>query len=169
LNNRYAELYLFKNRALKLKLRNLLMMVFIAAVAAGCGGAGDGQSGAPEAGEVATSAAAISESPGAGDADMGKRLYIFCQACHSINAGGMNKVGPNLHGIWGKASAQAGGFVYSESMADSGLVWDAATLDAWIQRPSELVPGTTMVFAGIQDAQQRADLLAYLKAAATAE
>ena len=55
------------------------------------------------------------------------------------------------------------GFVYSEALTNAGLVWDEATLDAWIARPTEVVPGTTMVFAGITDPQQRADLVAYLK------
>jgi len=122
------------------------------------------------AGATAAGAAAVAEAAGAGiearlasaDAEKGKRFYIFCQACHSINAGGMNKVGPNLHGIVGRAAAEGEGFIYSEALQNSGLTWDAATLDEWIRRPAELVPGTTMVFAGIPDAQQRADLIAYI-------
>ncbi len=116
------------------------------------------------AGDMASGAAAAEASAvmPAGDAERGKRFYILCQACHTISAGGMNKVGPNLHGVVGRAAAQAEGFVYSEALANAGLTWDAATLNQWIARPAELVPGTTMVFAGIADAQQRADLIAYI-------
>ncbi len=103
----------------------------------------------------------------AGDAEAGKRLYIYCQACHSINAGGMNKVGPNLYGVIGNAAGQVEGFAYSQALLDAGLSWDDATLNAWIESPSTLVPGTTMVFAGIREAQQRADLIAYLRQASS--
>jgi cytochrome c len=118
----------------------------------------------PPAGPNAGGQPAAAATPaGPGDADAGKRLYIYCQACHSINAGGMNKVGPNLHGVIGNAAGQVEGFAYSQTLLDAGLTWDDATLNAWIESPSTLLPGTTMVFAGIRDAQQRADLIAYLK------
>jgi cytochrome c len=116
------------------------------------------------AGNVAEGAAATAETALlVGDPESGKRFYIFCQACHSINEGGMNKVGPNLYGVFDKPAGQVEGFVYSEALTAAGINWDKATLDRWITRPSETVPGTTMVFAGINDPQQRADLIAYLK------
>ncbi len=118
--------------------------------------------------ENGSSAEAVAESDAAltaGDPEKGKRFYIFCQACHSINAGGMNKVGPNLHGVIGNAAAQVEGFIYSDALAAADITWDEATIDRWITRPSETVPGTTMVFAGINDPQQRLDLIAYLKQA----
>jgi cytochrome c len=96
------------------------------------------------------------------DAGQGKRQFIFCQACHTTNKGGANKVGPNLSGVVGRAAGQAKGFVYSAAFADAGLTWDAAALDKWIENPAAMVPGTTMVFAGIRDAEQRANLVAYL-------
>jgi cytochrome c len=96
------------------------------------------------------------------DAGQGKRQFIFCQACHTTNIGGANKVGPNLSGVVGRAAGQAEGFVYSAALADAGLTWDAAALDKWIENPAAMVPGTTMVFAGIRDAEQRANLVAYL-------
>jgi cytochrome c len=99
----------------------------------------------------------------AADPAMGKRLYIFCQACHTVNAGGQNKVGPNLSGVIGRAAGQADGFVYSAALAGSGVVWDVAALDSWIENPGKLVPGTTMIFGGIKDPQQRANLIAYLQ------
>jgi cytochrome c len=96
------------------------------------------------------------------DAGQGKRQFIFCQACHTTNMGGANKVGPNLSGVVGRAAGQAEGFVYSAALTDAGLTWDAAALDKWIENPAAMVPGTTMVFAGIRDAEQRANLVAYL-------
>jgi cytochrome c len=112
---------------------------------------------------AATQAEASSVAVTAGDASAGKRLYIYCQACHSLEAGGMNKVGPNLYGVLDRPAAAAEGFIYSDALAQAGITWDDATLDAWIEAPSSLVPGTTMIFAGIRDAQQRADLIAYLR------
>jgi cytochrome c len=103
----------------------------------------------------------------AADAKMGQRQYIVCQACHSTEAGGPNKVGPNLHGVIGRAAAQADGFVYSAALTDAGIVWDAASLNEWIASPATLVPGTTMVFAGIRDPEQRANLIAYLQQVTT--
>jgi cytochrome c len=97
------------------------------------------------------------------DADMGKRQFIVCQACHSTMSGGPNKVGPNLYGLMGSPAAQAEGFFYSAALTESGIVWDAAALDQWIENPAAMVPGTTMVFAGLRDPKQRANLIAYLQ------
>jgi cytochrome c len=99
----------------------------------------------------------------AADPALGKRQFIFCQACHTVAAGGANKLGPNLAGIVGKEAAVVPGFVFSVALVESGLVWDAASLDQWIANPSAMVPGTTMVFAGIRDPEQRANLIAYLQ------
>jgi len=98
-----------------------------------------------------------------GDPDAGQRIYIYCQSCHNINDGGPNKVGPNLYGIFGAPAAQVTGFGYSDALTSSGIVWDAEALEEWVISPSGMVPGTTMLFAGIRDAQQRADLIAYIK------
>jgi cytochrome c len=128
----------------------------------------DNDSSADAAVQSANTAAEVTE-PGLGNAAAGKRLYIYCQACHTINAGGMNKVGPNLAGFMGREPGQVEGFMYSAALSDAGLTWDEATLDQWITSPSQLVPGTTMVFAGINAAKQRADLIAYLREASVAE
>ena len=102
------------------------------------------------------------------DAKAGERTYLLCQSCHTLNEGGLNKVGPNLYGFYGSPAAQADGFIFSEALSDAGISWDEETLDRWLTNPSTTVPGTTMIFVGISDQQQRADLIAYLRSA-TAE
>jgi cytochrome c len=118
--------------------------------------------------EAPAEAAAPAESGGnellaQGDAEAGQRIYILCQSCHSINEGGNNKVGPNLYGVYGAAAAGVEGFTYSEALQGAGIVWDDATLDKWLEKPVTVVPGTTMLFAGVRDKQQRADLIAFMR------
>lgn len=95
----------------------------------------------------------------------GKRLYVRCQACHSTAAGQPNKVGPNLNGFYGKKAASKPGFRYSAALAKSNVKWDDKSLDAWLTRPNQLVPGTTMAFPGMTKPEERAALIAYLKTA----
>ena len=99
----------------------------------------------------------------AADAKKGKKVYKKCKACHSINKGGKNKVGPNLYGIVGRKAAQVKGFKYSKALKNSGLTWDDATLDKFLKKPKKLVKKTKMAFGGIKKDSQRADLIAYLK------
>ncbi|MBS93532.1 MAG: cytochrome C [Chromatiales bacterium] len=99
------------------------------------------------------------------DSKAGERMYLLCQSCHTLDEGGLNKIGPNLHGFYDSPAAQADGFFYSAALSDAGITWDDETLDHWITNPSTAVPGTTMIFAGISDQQQRADLIAYLRGA----
>jgi len=101
-----------------------------------------------------------------GDAAHGAMLFRQCAACHSVEPG-LHLTGPSLASIWGQRSAAVSGFGrYSAALKRAGLTWDAATLDRWLARPDALVPDTTMTFAGVADARQRTDLIAYLKAVA---
>jgi len=104
-----------------------------------------------------------------GNARRGRLLFLQCRACHSVEAGGINKVGPNLHGVMGSAAGRMEGFVYSEALQASGIVWTPETLDAWLAAPSDLVPGNRMIFTGIADPQDRADLIAYIREATASE
>jgi cytochrome c len=99
------------------------------------------------------------------DAAQGKRLYLQCRACHSLEAGGANKVGPNLHGFLGNTAGHAEGFAYSDALLESGVVWTPETLDEWLARPSDFLPGNRMIFAGVSDPADRADLILYLQQA----
>lgn len=97
------------------------------------------------------------------DVERGQRLFLQCRACHSLNEEGDHKVGPNLYGMFGQQAAQAPGFNYSEALASANLTWSPETMNEWLARPSTYVKGTTMVFIGIKDPQDRASLIAYLQ------
>ena len=100
----------------------------------------------------------------AGDAKRGAKLFSQCMACHSTTPG-EHLTGPSLAHVWNRKAASAEGFQrYSDALKKSGLVWDAATLDKWLADPQALVRGTSMTFSGIRNAEQRRDVIAYLKA-----
>lgn len=98
----------------------------------------------------------------AADLKKGKKVFKKCKACHTLKAGGKNKIGPNLHGVMDRKAASVKGFKYSKAMVASGLVWDVATLDKYLKKPKKLVPKTKMAFAGIKKKKQRDNLIAYL-------
>ena len=100
-----------------------------------------------------------------GDPVRGERVFQRCYACHSVEPDEGNFQGPNLYKILGRPAAAIPGFEYSQAMkqkAAEGLVWDAATLDAYIADPNAVVPGTLMSIPPVRNAQDRSDLIAYL-------
>lgn len=97
-----------------------------------------------------------------GDATRGVEIYARCEACHAL---AYNRTGPMHCGVVGRKAGTVPGFDYSAAMRRSQLVWDAATLDRFLTNPPKVVPGTTMTYAGIPDARDRADVIAYLDAA----
>lgn len=97
-----------------------------------------------------------------GDPAKGEQLYHRCQGCHSIDR---NRIGPMHKGLFGRTAGTVPGFSYSSAMKNSGIVWNEETLDRYLENPRQMVPGTRMTYAGIKDAQERADLIAYLKQA----
>lgn len=102
-----------------------------------------------------------------GDAESGKKVFARCQACHSLDAG-VNKVGPSLHGIIGRASATVDGFKYSEAMSNAHLNWTPEVLDQYLTNPRKSVPGTKMAFPGLPKPEDRANVITYLEQAAGA-
>ena len=108
---------------------------------------------------VASVAVAQTAAP---DPVRGGRLFLQCRACHTVAPGAPHAVGPNLVGIVGVKAGTRAGYSYSPALAASKTVWTAATLDPFLKRPSQAVPGTKMAFAGVADASVRADLIAYL-------
>ena len=97
-----------------------------------------------------------------GNASTGAALFNRCAICHSNAKGAPNKLGPNLFGVVGRKAGSYPGFSYSSAMKRSRITWTAAKLTAYLAAPQEVVPGNNMPFAGIANAQQRADLVAYL-------
>ncbi|MGH7287212.1 MAG: c-type cytochrome [Myxococcota bacterium] len=101
-------------------------------------------------------------SPAPSEVAAGEQIYERCAACHSLDR---DRVGPRHCGIFGRRAGGVPGFVYSEAMGASGIVWNRRTLDAFIADPLKTVPGTFMGYAGIQDPEERAQLLAFLEIA----
>jgi len=99
------------------------------------------------------------------DIKRGQTLFLQCRACHSLEAGEPHKVGPNLHGMFGRKAGLAEGFAYSPALSDTEIVWTPEALDAWLLRPSEFLPGNRMVFIGVKKPADRANLIAYLQQA----
>lgn len=100
-----------------------------------------------------------------GDAAKGERLFNRCKACHTVEAGGADRQGPNLHGVFGRKAGTKEGYNYSKAMANSDVVWNDETIDAYITDPKGFIPNNKMIFVGIKNEKQRADLIAYLKQA----
>jgi cytochrome c len=107
----------------------------------------------------------ISQALEAGDPARGKQIFAKCQACHSLEAG-VNKVGPSLHGVIGRASAAAESFNYSDAMKNAHVSWTPETLDQYLTNPRKMVPGTKMAFPGLPKDKDRADVISYLEQAA---
>jgi len=100
--------------------------------------------------------------PAAGQTPAPPPAFAACKACHSVDKGGRNGVGPNLHGVVGRPAASVSGYSYSAAMRASKLRWDEATLDQYLAGPSRKVPGTKMPI-GMADPAKRATIIAYLK------
>ena len=93
----------------------------------------------------------------------GKLIYLRCAACHAVSAKAPKKVGPHLEGVVGRTSGTVPGFTYSPAMKKTPIKWNDATLDKWLARPAGMVPGTSMVFAGLPNPADRKAVIAYLK------
>ena len=99
------------------------------------------------------------------DAMKGQRIAAKCKACHSFDAGGKNKVGPALWGIYGAPIADNSAFNYSKAFQEKkgDLAWNTQELDAFMAKPKKYIPGTKMAFAGIKKTEDRLHLIAWLK------
>lgn len=104
-------------------------------------------------------------SPGfaAGDPDHGAKVYRQCMICHSLDKNG---IGPSHRDVFGRTAGSVPDYSYSAALKGSHIVWNETTLDHWLTNPQALVPGTKMMFS-VGDAQDRADVIAFLKEKAT--
>ncbi len=100
-----------------------------------------------------------------GDPVLGKRQFTPCLACHTVEEGGPNKVGPNLWGVIGSKAGSREDYVYSPALKDSGVVWTEENLRAWIERPMNFIKGTKMPFGGYASKDIQDNVIAYLKEA----
>ena len=100
----------------------------------------------------------------AGDAAAGEKVFRKCKACHSVEAG-KNKVGPTLHGVFGRSAGAVEDFKYSDAMTESGIVWDEETMDTYLANPKKMVPGTRMAFPGLKKEEDRVNVITYLQEA----
>jgi cytochrome c len=107
----------------------------------------------------------VTAAAGHGAAADGEAVFQRCMGCHAID---YNRTGPKLADLFGRPAGSVAGYAYSDAMRASGIVWGAATLDRFLAAPRRAVPGTKMTYAGVADASERADLIAYLKQATAA-
>jgi cytochrome c len=150
------------------------------ATLAACGGGSDEP--APDAG--ATTAAAPAATPTAatppptadstdtvdgttlaqftGNAENGEKVFLQCKSCH-VRDPGVNRIGPSLAGIVGRAAGTVDGFTYTDANKNSGITWSPEKLYQYLENPQRVVPGTKMAFAGLPNGQDRADIIAYLQ------
>lgn len=96
-----------------------------------------------------------------GDAKRGQKLFEECHACHAVERG-TQEVGPSLHGVFGRRAGALDDFRYSPALKRSGITWTPQTLDTYIADPQQAVPANRMPYAGMPEARDRADLIAYL-------
>lgn len=99
----------------------------------------------------------------AGRPDSGAVVFKKCMACHQVGPNAQNGIAPVLNGVVGRAAGQYPDYSYSAANENSGLVWDERTLARYLRAPTEVVPGTKMIFFGLKKDQEISDVIAYLK------
>ncbi|GGC34699.1 hypothetical protein GCM10011371_22560 [Novosphingobium marinum] len=160
-----------------------LGLVAATALLASCGGgetepaATDTTTTAEATPEPAAPASAAAEAPAAdntettdgtqlanftGTAEAGEKVFIKCQTCHVVEPG-VNRIGPSLAGIVGREAGTVPEYQYSPANANSGITWTREKLFQYLENPQRIVPGTKMAFAGLPNAQDRADIIAFLE------
>lgn len=99
-----------------------------------------------------------------GDPAAGELVFLQCKTCHSLEEGRIG-MGPSLYGMIGREAGSVDGFSYSDANAEAGFTWTPEIMFEYLETPRDYLPGTRMAYPGLKDAQDRADLIAYLGAA----
>lgn len=148
----------------------LVLTVLAAMTLTGCGQGGSGGDApaapakpAPTAAEKAALLAALPAPWNQADLDNGRRVFARCRSCHTVTEGGPNMTGPNLYGVFGRTAGGQPKFNYSPAVKEAGFVWNGEHLDHWLENPRTFLRGTKMSFAGLPDATDRRDVIAWLK------
>ena len=139
----------------------LIGSLSLSLAACGPGGSADRSGKSPSAADEEN--ADINALIATADLKRGEMLFLQCRACHSLPENGPNKVGPNLHGFFGRKAGLAPGFVYSDSLSKSDVTWSPETVNEFLTRPSQFIPGNRMVFIGVGKPKDRANLIAFLQ------
>jgi cytochrome c len=113
---------------------------------------------------VPVSAVLLAAGAPAGDSGKGKTVFARCAMCHDL-APGVNRLGPSLAGLFGRKAGSVANFNYSPAMKGARIVWNDRTLAAYLAKPNNVVPGNRMLFPGLADPADRANLIAYLRGA----
>ena len=102
----------------------------------------------------------------AADLAAGKKVFRKCAACHAVGKDDGHRIGPNLHGLFGRKAGSAEGFRYSKAMTNSNVIWSEETLERYLAGPKSFIPGNRMPFPGLPKATDRRDVISFLKSAA---
>ena len=94
---------------------------------------------------------------------LGQRVFLMCRSCHSTEKDGRHKVGPNLYGVFGSKAGTKPDFKYSDAVKNSGITWSEQTINEWLTKPKDFLPGNKMAFRGVDKEEERKALIAYLK------
>jgi cytochrome c len=97
-----------------------------------------------------------------GDVVSGEKIFKKCAACHSINKGGKNKIGPALYNVVGRVVGDLDGYKYSKTLASYGKEWTFEELNGFLKKPSSYLKGTKMSYAGLRKEKDRASIIKYL-------
>lgn len=98
------------------------------------------------------------------DYDRGRRIFLQCQSCHTLDEGGPAVLGPNLYGLFSRKVGESEGFDYSPALQEADFEWTSELLEQWLQNPRSFLPGNRMSFAGVQRPDDRTAVIAYIMA-----
>jgi cytochrome c len=108
-------------------------------------------------------APAFADEPDEATLKLGQRVFLLCRSCHTAEEDEGNKVGPNLWHVFGRKAGTVPDFKYSDAVKNSGIVWNEKTIDEWLTKPRDYLPGNKMAFRGVEKPEERAALIAFLK------